>query len=80
VESDRGWVGVAGAGWFVGFFGAVTVVAGAFDRAGTGAFPAFGDEQDGDGVEVDGKLVIPVLRGDCPPFRWRCGGSNAGCW
>lgn len=74
MESDGGWVGVAGAGRFVGFLDAVTVVAWAFDRAGAGAFSAFGDEEDGDGVEVDGKLVSPVLRGECPPFRWRCGG------
>jgi hypothetical protein len=44
VESDRGWLVVAGAGWFVGFLDAVGVVAGAFDRAGAGAFAAFGDE------------------------------------
>ena len=74
MESDRGWVGVAGAGWFVGLFDAVTVVAGAFDRAGAGAFSALGDQEDGDGGQVLGVSVSPVLRGECPPFRWRCGG------
>lgn len=74
MESDGGWLGVAGAGRFVGFLDPVTVVAGAFDRAGAGAFPAFGNQQHGDGGQVLGEPVSPVLRGECPPFRWRCGG------
>ena len=74
MESDGGWVVVAGAGRFVGFLDAVTVVAGAFDRAWAGAFAAFGDQQHGDSSQVCGELVSPVLRGECPPFRWRCGG------
>jgi hypothetical protein len=48
VESDRGWVVVAGGGGFVGFLDAVAVVAGAFDRAGAGAFPALWDQERGD--------------------------------
>jgi hypothetical protein len=39
---------VAGAGGFVGFLDAVAVVAGAFDRAGAGAFPALRDQVHGD--------------------------------
>jgi hypothetical protein len=74
VEPDRGWLVVAGAGGFVGLFDAVAVVAGAFDCAGAGAFAASGDEQHGDGGQVDGELVSPVWRGKCPPFRWRCVG------
>jgi hypothetical protein len=74
MESDRGWLVVADAGWFVGFFDAVVGVAVAFDRAGAGAVAALGDEEGGDDGEVVGVLVSPVLRGECPPFRWRCGG------
>jgi hypothetical protein len=51
VESDGGWAGVAGAGWFVGFFDAVVVVAGAFDGAGAGAVAAGWDAVAGDGLE-----------------------------
>ena len=69
MDSGGGWSFVADAGWFVGLFGAVVVVAGAFDGAGTGAFAAFGDEQGGDLGQVDGEAVSPVLRGECPPFR-----------
>jgi hypothetical protein len=74
VESDGGWVVVAGAGWFVGFLDAVSVVAWSFDGAGAAAFPTRWDQEGGDGGQVDGKLVSPVLRGECPLFRWRCGG------
>ena len=35
MDVDRGRAVVAGAGAFVGFFDAVVVVAGAFDRAGS---------------------------------------------
>ncbi len=52
--SDRGWLVVAGAGGFVGVFDPVAVVAGAFDRAGAGAFPAWWDEERGDGGQVVG--------------------------
>jgi hypothetical protein len=55
---------VAGAGWFGGFFDAVVVVAGAFDRAGAGPFAAWGVEQAGDGAQQCGQRLIPVLRGN----------------
>ena len=70
---------VAGGGGFVGLFDAVAVVAGAFDRAGAGAFPALRDQVHGDVSEVFGELVSPVMRGECPPFRWRYGGPVAAC-
>jgi hypothetical protein len=74
VESDGGWSVVAGAGGFVGFLDPVVVVSGAFDGAGAGAFAAGRDQQFGDVCQVLGQFVSPVLRGECPPFRWRCGG------
>jgi hypothetical protein len=80
VESDGGRAVVAGAGWFGGFLDAVVVVAGAFDGAGTGAFAAGWVEQAGDVGQQAGEGVIPVLRGECPPSRWRCGGPGAGPW
>jgi hypothetical protein len=72
--------GVACAGGFAGFLDAVVVVPGAFDRAGAGSFPAVGDQQGGEVGQVLGQLVSPVLRGECPPSRWRFGGSGAGPW
>jgi hypothetical protein len=69
VEPDGGWPVVAGAGWFVGFLDAIVVVAGSFDRAGAGPFTARGVEQAGDVVQQSGQCLIPVLRGECPPYR-----------
>jgi hypothetical protein len=80
VESDGGGAGVAGAGWFVGFLDAVVVVAGGFDGAGAGAVAAAWDAVAGDGLEQAGEGVSPVLRGECPPSRWRCGGPGGGSW
>jgi hypothetical protein len=80
VESDGGGSVVAGAGGFAGFLDAVAVVAGAFDGAGAGAFAARWDEQGADRGQEVGQLFSPVLRGECPPSRWRFGGSGAGSW
>src|SRR6266516_2672283 len=71
---------VAGAGRFAGFLDAVAVVPGSFDGAGAGAFAAFGDQQVGDLGEALREGVSPVLRGECPPSRWRFGGSGAVLW
>jgi hypothetical protein len=56
------------------------VVPGPFDGAGAGAFTAGRDQQDGDIGQVFGELVSPVRKGECPPSRWRYGGSGAGPW
>ena len=69
MESDGGWPIVAGAGWFAGFLDSITVVAGAFDRAGTGSFPAGRDEQARDIGQPVWQGLIPVPRGECPPSR-----------
>jgi hypothetical protein len=58
----------------------VAVVAGSFDRPWAGALAAGGDEQGGDVGQVGRQGVGPVLRGECRPSRWRCGGSGAGPW
>src|ERR1700694_2470164 len=80
VQVDGCRRGVAGAGWFCGFFDRVAVVAGSFDRSWAGAVAAGGDEEGGDAGQVGWEGVGPVLRGECPPSRWRCGGSGAGSW
>jgi hypothetical protein len=74
VEPDGGRPVVASAGGFVGFLDSVVVVSGAFDGAGAGAFAAGWDQQFGDVCQVLGQFVSPVLRGECPPFRWQYGG------
>jgi hypothetical protein len=71
---------VMDAGRFVGFLDAVVVVSGAFDGAGAGAFAAFRDQEGCELGEVLGVGVSPVLRGECPPSRWRCGGSGVVLW
>ncbi len=71
---------MAGAGGFAGFLDAVAVVPGAFDGAGAGAVAAGRDEQGRDGGEQARELVSPVLRGECPPSRWPCGGSGGEPW
>ena len=80
MDSNRGRRVVADAGGLIGFLHAVAVVAGAFDRAGAVAFAARRDEQVRDVAQVLGELVSPLLRGECPLFRWRCGGSGVGPW
>jgi hypothetical protein len=80
VHPDRGGSVVAGAGGFVAFLDAVGVVPGPLDRAGAGAFGPLGDEQLGEVGQVFGEFSGPVLRGECPPSRWRCGGPGAGPW
>jgi hypothetical protein len=78
VEVECGWRGVADTAGFVGFLDAVTVVAGAFDGAGAGAVASFGVDFVGDFGEDFRYRVVPVLRGKCPPYRWRYGGWCAG--
>ena len=74
MDQDGGWSIVAGAGAFAGFLDAVAVVAGAFDFAWAGPVSAGAQSFPGDlGVNL-GYGVYPVLRGKCPPFRWRYGG------
>ena len=60
---------VSGACWFVVFLDAVAVVPGAFDCAWAGPMSAFADEQLRDFGQVLLVGVIPVLRGECPPYR-----------
>ena len=79
MESDGGRPVVAGAGGFARFLDAVVVVAGAFDRAGAGAVTAEGVEFAGDGSQDVGLDFSPALRGERPPYQWRCGGRCAGC-
>lgn len=69
MKSGGGWSFVAGAGGFAWFLDAVGVVAGAFDRAGAGMFPAGWDQQGGDRGEQMREVVSPVRRGECPPSR-----------
>jgi hypothetical protein len=58
---------MADAGRLVSFLDPVAVVPGAFDRAGTGAFPPRRDEQQGELGQVDREPVSPVLSLDPPP-------------
>src|SRR4051812_1039444 len=78
-EVDGRRCSVADTGRLAGLLDAVAVVPGAFDRAWTGAFAAGGDEQGGEQGQVDGESVSPVRRGEWPPSRWRCGGSDLTC-
>jgi hypothetical protein len=68
-EVDGRWARVADAGRLVGFLDPVTVVAGAFDRAGAGAVPP-GRVRFADDLGQDlGQSRLPVLRGESPPYR-----------
>ncbi len=64
---------MADAGRFAALFDGVLVVSGAFDRVGTGAVPAGGDRFAAQFCQDAGQVVSPVLRGEWPPWRWRCG-------
>ena len=74
MQVDGRWAVVAGAGRLAGFLDAVAVVAASFDGAGAGAFATVGDQQRGDLGQAPWEGVSPVLRGECPPSRWRYGG------
>jgi hypothetical protein len=78
-EADGRRALVAGAGGLSGFLDGVAVVAGAFDRAGATAVPAFGVGPVRDLGQDLGHRHIPVLRGEKPPSRWRYGGPGAAC-
>jgi hypothetical protein len=74
VDMDGGWAVVAGAGGFAGFLDAVGVVARSFDGVRAGAVPPARVDLRGDLGQDVGQDVSPALRGERPPFRWRCGG------
>jgi hypothetical protein len=66
---------MADTGRFAALFEAVLVVAGAFDRARAGA--AGGDRFAAQLCQDAGQLFSPVLRGEWPPYRRRCGARYA---
>ena len=74
MDQDSGWSIVDGDGAFAGFLDAVLVVPGAFDCAWAGSVSAGDQLLPGDLGVNGGDGVRPVLRGKCPPFRWRYGG------
>jgi len=78
-EADGRRSVVAGAGGLAWFLDRVAVVAGAFDRAGAAAVPAFGIGPARDLGQDLGQGPVPVLRGEKPPFRWRYGGPVVAC-
>ena len=74
MDLDGGWVVVADAGAFVGFLDAVAVVADAFECPWAGAVAAFGDVPAADLSQNLWDGVVPILRGESPPYLWRYGG------
>ena len=68
VDSDGGWAGVAGAAGLAAFLDAVAVVADAFECPWAGAVTAFGDSPAADLSQDVGDGLVPVLRGESPPY------------
>ena len=68
VDSDGGWAGVAGAAGLAAFLDAVAVVADAFECPWAGAVTAFGDGSAADLSQDVGDGLVPVLRGESPPY------------
>jgi hypothetical protein len=68
VDSDGGWAGVAGAAGLAAFLDAVAVVADAFECPWAGAVAALGDSPAADLSQDLGDGLVPVLRGESPPY------------
>jgi hypothetical protein len=78
-EADGRGSGVAGAGGLAGFLDRVAVVSGTFDRAQAAAVASFGVGLVRDLGQNLRQSLIPVVRGEKPPSRWRNGGPVAAC-